>query len=174
MQIENYQQKKSNEEKLHQPSQQENDARLAGQHDDIRNASKTEILEPFAKAYLGLFLEIDSSFPPQQRVRFIASKQLCSAIMQGLAIAIYNVNNLPSITAIGQAMVVEERIELGYVLLASTALCLRNNVNMEQAFKQIRPDVLSAALCFHFTNSSVFRDKWLSALIKYQPQLVTN
>lgn len=174
MQIDNYELKKENEAKLHVITLQENDARLSAQHDNIRKGLNVEVLEPFAKAYLGLFLEIDSSFSPEQRIRFIASEKLADAVIHGLRAALNNIKNLPNLTVIGQAMVADKRMELGYVILASMDLLTKNHENIELAFKKINPQVLSAALCFHYANSNNFQNKWLADLIKYQPALVTN
>ena len=171
MQTEDYEIKKSIEAKLHRLTRQQNDERLASELDNIQTASRLDLLEPFAKAYLGLFLEIDSSFSPEQRIRFIAGDKLFSAVMQGLSVALNNIKQLPDITTIGQLMAEDERMELGYVVLVGMDLHVKNN-NYEQALNQLSADVLAAALCFHYANSSIFQNKWVSSLVECRPELV--
>lgn len=168
-----YQQNLKNEAKLHAITRLENDTCLASQHDVIRNAANIEILEPFAKAYLGLFLEIDSTFPPEQRIRFIASDNLANAVMQGLTVALDSTKGLASPKEIGQAMAADQRLEIGYVLLVSMDLITQQSTNLEKIFQQIDSTVLSATLCFHYANSSSFHNSWVETLIESEPALVT-
>jgi len=171
---ESYELKRVTEEKLHTITRLDNDARLINKHESIRNARDINLLEPFAKAYLGLFLEIDSTFTPEERIRFIASEPLSDAVIQGLSVALNNLNNLPAISDIGKKMVAGERLEIGYVVLVAMDLFVKKFSEPEQAFKQISIDVLSAALCFHYANSSLFKNTWVNALIHYQHDLVTS
>lgn len=162
------------EEKLHAFTRAENDERLASQHEIIKNAIALEALEPFAKAYLGLFLEIDSSFEPIQRIYFIASKPLANAVMQGLSVVLNKISSPPTPTDIGKKMADDERIELGYVVLVAMDLLTKQYKNKSDAFKYIPDDVLRSALCFHYANSCEFRNTWVNDLIAYNRELVTS
>jgi len=171
---ESYELKRVTEEKLHTITRLDNDARLIDKHEIIQTARDINLLEPFAKAYLGLFLEIDSTFTPEERIRFIASEPLSDAVMQGLSVVLHNLNDLPAISDIGKKMVSGERLEIGYVVLVAMDLFVKKFPEPEQAFQQIPSDVLSAALCFHYANSSLFKNTWVNALIHYQHDLVTS
>ena len=162
------------EEKIHAVTRAENDERLGEQHEDIKSAIALEALEPFAKAYLGLFLEIDSTFEPIQRIYFIASKPLADAVMQGLSVVLDHLNNLPTPTDIGKKMADDERIELGYVVLVAMDLLTKQYKNKSEAFKCIPDDILSSALCFHYANSCEFRNTWFNDLVAYNRELVTS
>ena len=165
--------KKQNEAKLHAFTRADNDERLAAQHDVIRTAEEIEALEPFAKAYLGLFLEIDSTFEPEQRIRFIASDDLADAVIQGLSGSLQNIKTIPTPFDIGKSMAADDRLEIGYVILVGMDLLVKNQTDIKQAFSQLSPELLSAALCFHYANSSEHRDAWLSELIEFDRALVT-
>ena len=167
-----YEVKRLNEEKLHAHTREENDNRLASQHDSIKNAENREALEPFAKAYLGLFLEIDSTFEPEQRIRFIASDKLANAVLQGIATIVLQ-GHLPTAEDIGKQLAADNRFEIGYVVLVSMDLLLKEYNDPTVAFSYLSPEVLSSALCFHYANSSEFRNKWVTALIEYDRELVT-
>ena len=160
------------EEKLHKLTKIENDQRLANQLQEIQIASKPELLEPFAKAYLGLYLEIDASFSPEQRIKFIAGENLYRSVMLGLHSVLNNIEFLPSITEIGRSMASDKRMELGYVLLVSMDLYLKDQEDINKAILNIKPEMLSAVLCFHFANSSGFKNKWWFDVVSLQPKLV--
>jgi len=169
---ESYEIKRLNEAKLHAETRKENDQRLADQHDLIRSGHSIEALEPFAKAYLGLFLEIDSSFEPEQRIRFIASDDLADAVMAGLGIVLTKAE-LPDAEEIGRKMTEDERFETGYVVLVCMDLLVKKNSNPDKAFSSLSNNILSAALCFHYANSNEYRNTWVDALVKYDRDLVT-
>lgn len=162
-----------NEAKLHAITRAENDKHLADQHKDIQNASALEALESFSKAYLGLYLEIDSSFSPKQRIRFIASNDLADAVIQGLSSVLFNIKSIPTATDIGKKMANEERMELGYVVLVAMDLLIKEQKNVKGLFSKLSPEVLAAALCFHYSNSSEFKNIWVNDLIEFNRDLVT-
>lgn len=170
---ESFEIKKQAEAKLHAFTRADNDERLAAQHEAIRTAQATDALEPFAKAYLGLFLEIDSTFEPEQRIRFIASNDLAEAVMQGLSIVLLNLKVVPTPSEIGKCMATEERLEIGYVFLVGMDLLVKQQDEIKSVFSQLAPNVLSAALCFNYANSSEYRNIWVNALIDYDRDLVT-
>ncbi len=161
-----------NEKKLHAFTREQNNQRLANQYEAIANAEALELLEPFAKAYLGLFLEIDNSFSPEQRIRFIAGDTLVDAVMQGLARVIV-LNSFPTATEIGKKMAEDECLDFGYVVLVSMDLCIKRTATSKEAFSSLSPQALSAALCFSYANSCDFRNTWVSKLIEYDRDLVT-
>ena len=165
--------KRQHEACIHASTREENDKRLANQHDALSRAESLALLEPFAKAYLGLFLEIDSSFSPEQRIRFIAGDALANAVIQGLT-AVVTQPAVANIYDIGKKMAGAERLEVGYVVLVSMDLFLRQHQTPDEAFAKISPEMLSTALCFHYANSSEFRNVWVDNLIKYNPSLVTS
>ena len=160
-----------NERKLHAITRDENDQRLADQHKVLGSGQALELLEPFAKAYLGLFIEIDSTFAPEQRVRFIAGDELADAVMQGLS-RVITLDNFPSAVEIGEKMAEGKRLEFGYVVLVSMDLLVNRMATEKQAFSKLKPQALSAALCFSYANSCDFRNTWVSKLIDYDRNLV--
>jgi len=161
-----------NEKKLHAIAREENDQRLASQHKALSQAKAPALLEPFAKAYLGLFLEIDNTFSPEQRVHFIAGEILVKAIMQGLA-GIIETERFPTAADIGKKMAEDKRLELGYVVLVSIDLLIKRTATLEEAFSKVSSEALSAALCFNYANSCDFRNTWVNKLIEYDRNLVT-
>ncbi|VAW99074.1 hypothetical protein MNBD_GAMMA23-2370 [hydrothermal vent metagenome] len=160
------------EKKLHVITREENDQRLVNQHQALSQAKALELLEPFAKAYLGLYIEIDSIFSPEQRIRFIAGDALADAIMQGLS-RVIELDEFPTATEIGEKMAKDERLEFGYVVLVSMALRIKEMPTSIGAFSTVSSEALSAVLCFNYANSCDFRNTWVSELIEYDRNLVT-
>jgi len=160
-----------NEKNLHAITRKDNDQRLAHKHQAISNAEALALLEPFAKAYLGLFLEIDNTFKPLQRIEFIASKPLFSVVMQGLS-EVIELEHFPTALEIGGKMATDKRLEFGYVILVSMDLFIKKNTTLQEAFSKINPQALSAALCFNYANSCDFKNTWISGLIQYDRKLV--
>ncbi|MBN4080170.1 hypothetical protein JYT31_00760 [Beggiatoa alba] len=164
--------KLDNEAKLHAFTRLENDERLGDQLEIIRQGKDLRALEPFAKAYLGLFLEIDSTFKPEQRIRFIAGDELANAVMEGFSIVLDR-EWFASAAEIGKKMAEDDRLEIGYVVLVGMDLLVKQHETAQQAFTKVRRDVLSAALCFNYANSTEFTNSWLDALVEYDRDLVS-
>ncbi len=161
-----------NEARLHAETRAENNKQLAGQHTQIRSGKNTDILEPFAKAYLGLFLEIDNTFSPEQRIHFLVSDDLAEAIIEGL-VNVLSSNRFPTPAEIGKKMADGERFEVGYIVLAGMDLLVKKYSESDKAFSLLDKQVLASALCFHYANSNDFRNIWVDAFFSYDRVLLS-
>ena len=70
-------------------------------------------------------------------------------------------------------MAVDERLEVGYVILVGMDLITRQYRSYEEAFNHISENILSLALCFNYANSSGFKNNWVAALFESHKSLVT-
>ena len=134
---------------------------LANRMEDIRHGRAPEVLEPFAKAYLGLFLEINDAIPPEKRVEELAAEPLASAIRDGF-IAVLTRDDLPAPEDIGSRFVRGERLALGYVVLAGTDLAVDTG---SAPFTELPAETLACALCFYHINTPSHHFAWVSDLL---------
>lgn len=151
-------------------TRQENDEALLGRIDAIRGGTDLEVLEPFAKAYLGLFYDIDSHVAPAERLDLLANQELALAIKEGL-VNILQKADLPSPQEIARASLTQESLSIGYAILAGVSLY--SAVNMGDISK-LPEQTLKAAICFHHFISTFHEDDWYRPLIFTKPALAAD
>jgi hypothetical protein len=145
----------------------ENDRRLAGQLPEIRSGRASETLAAFAKAYLGLYLDIDNGLDPEDRVGLVASERLTEAVLEGFEASLAR-SDLPRPSEIAEGMSHSDPFPVGYSVLAGLDRLYRRSPGGVMAL----PDTtLGAGLCFHYANKTRHRDKWVEALLSERPQL---
>jgi hypothetical protein len=142
--------------------------KLDGKEELLRAASDMHLLEPFAKAYLGLYLDIDKTVPPEDRVRLLVNDNFVDCIFEGFNTTLHN-DSVPTPEEIGTGMVKGERIAIGFPILAGLD---RLYVNSPEEIERLSGKTLAAAICFHFANRSEIEDRWLTPMIKKEPELV--
>jgi hypothetical protein len=98
-------------------ARKDNDERLLGRLDDLRRGEDMQVLEPFARAYLGMFYEIDDRIDPQKKVAMLANSEVASAVMEGFISSLHR-NDIPPPYEIGECLSQDESIPVGYVVLA--------------------------------------------------------
>lgn len=147
----------------------ENDERLADALDDIAAAKDIDSLAQFAKAYLGLYLNIESSVPPDGRVRMLASQPLADAVFSGFQASLL-LENQPQPSNIGESVVADRPINLGYVLLAGldrlADASMQDLLGLPQA-------TLKSGLCFHFASLASHQHEWARVLIHTRPEIAS-
>lgn len=137
------------------------DERLAEHADELRRGRLPQALEPFAKAYLGLFLDIDEHLEPAQRVNLLADEPLATAIREGF-VAVLERSDLPTPQEIGARFARGERLSLGYVVLAGVDIVARAR---PQALLELPAPTLAAALCFYHINTPSHHMAWGARLL---------
>lgn len=148
-------------------TRQENDASLLSRVDAIRSGQDLEVLEPFAKAYLGLFYDIDNQLPAAERIDLLANPDLSAAIKQGM-VGLMNQSRLPTPDTIARAMLKQETQTVGYAVLAG--ISLQADHQPESVFDL--PDAgLKSAICFHHAISTFHEDSWYESLLIKKPDL---
>lgn len=144
-----------------------NDETLLADSARIRSGQALATLEPFAKAYLGLYRDIDSALAPKQKIALLANEKLAQAIFQGMIAALQS-KDIPSPHAIGLRQADDGIYASGYVVLAGLDLIMADK---PKAMAQLPQAALKAALCFHYANVAYLAPIWLDDLLRQQPQL---
>jgi hypothetical protein len=139
----------------------DNDARWSGQLEQIRRGDLLAALDPFAKAYLGLFLAIDRTLSPERRVREIAGPDLAQAALEGMVAAV-NRGALPSPATIGTARVQRRDLPETYVVLAGADMLAQSSPDV---LLQLPAETLASILCLHYANASEHAATWVSDIV---------
>ena len=139
------------------------EARTSTRHDEIRAGQALDILMPYAKAYLGLYLDIDNRNEPGHRVHLLAPDDLTDCIFAGFRATLNN-TDLPDAYTIGQQMAVGNRMANGFVVLA--AMHLRQEEEGMDSVMALPEPCLRAALCYHYANKSNLPAPWVDWLIE--------
>lgn len=139
--------------------QAENEQLLSDKLDEISTGENQPVLESFARAYLGMFYEIDNDLSCDERVELLASYDIAQAVFNGFEATVLNVQT-PTPADIANKLVRGEELAAGYVVLAG----------MERLAKQDRLSELSnatlqSALCFSYSNHNSHHDTWLEQLL---------
>ena len=149
-------------------TREENDLQLMGRIDAIRQGEDIEVLESFARAYLGLFYDIDNQIAPAERIDLLANPELAESIRAGF-IATLQRSDLPSVKAIVTACHAEENLSIGFVVLAGMDLLAKSD---RPQILKLNEANLHAAICFHLTTSTFHHNDWYKQLLLEQPELV--
>ena len=156
----------SNEYQRHQHVRDENQSLLEGRLQEIRRGDARDTLEPFAKAYLGMFDDINNNIPSEARIYLLVDEPLAEPIIQGLVNALQQ-QGLPGVANIAAALINNDRLGIGYIALAGFDLFLRH----EGQVAQLSPDCIKAIICFHYANATYHPDDWLTPLLQAAPDI---
>lgn len=152
----------------HTHTRLENDRQLSDKLGGIRSGEDIESLERFAKGYLGMFLDLDNTIPPNQRISILANPSLAQAIDQGFE-SILKTGRFPTPSAIADSMLDDKPFAIGYILLA--ALDLFSDRQRYQ-IEQLPADTVIAAICCHYAYKTELHDHWLARVFMSRPELV--
>jgi len=147
--------------KEHEITRIENDRNLLPKLDAIRRGEDIESLERFAKAYLGMYLDIDNNIPPNDRIVILANRELAAAIRSGFE-AVLQHGSFPTEVEIANAMVDEQPIAIGYILLAALDLFAADS---RYAIAVLPATTVRTAICFHYAAKTELQDKWYSQIL---------
>lgn len=140
---------------------QQNDVSLLPRLEEIQAGQAVEVLARFAKAYLGLFLEMDNSIAASQRIAILANPALATAIWQGIA-AVLQRGDLPDAQDIATSMQREQPLDVGYVILAGIFHASETD---PVAVLGLPATTLSAAVCFYYANKTGLPAPWLEQVL---------
>lgn len=144
--------------------------KLGDRLDQVRAARDPGALEVFAKAYLGLFLDIDEAVAPPQRVAMLAEPDIAEAVLEGF-IAILRRDDLPDPATIGTALGEGRRYAKGYVVLAGMDRLAQQGLGRIHALEDT---VLASALCFHYANTPSQSNAWEAEVLVHHPDLMAS
>ncbi len=142
-------------------ARKDNDQRFLGNLSSLRSGEDMKVLEPFARAYLGMFYEIDRDIDAAGKIAILANQEVAGAVLDGFVAALQR-PNIPGPYAIGNMLGRRETISSGYVVLAGL-----------DRLMQTRPDKLGmlpattvqSAICFHYANTTSHKDNWFEVLL---------
>jgi hypothetical protein len=137
----------------------ENNQQLAGKVEQIRSAKAQSVLEPFARAYLGMFYEIDNHLDCDERVELLASPEIANAVLQGFETTV--INQAPATPAeIGEELAAGKELAEGYVILAGM-----DRLDRQNRLSEVSDATLRSALCFTYSNNIPHQHQWQDALL---------
>jgi hypothetical protein len=145
-----------------------NDMTLLPRLAEIQHGQAVEVLARFAKAYLGLFLEMDNSIPPAERITILASPTLAAAVWQGTQVVLQQ-GHMPTAPTIAASLLREQPLDIGYVILAGMYHC---SAAAPAAVLQLPAPTLSAAVCFYYANKTGLPTHWLEQVIAQRQALL--
>ncbi len=154
--------------KEHEVTRLENDRNLLPKLVAIRSGEDIEALARFAKAYLGMYLDIDNNIPPQERIVILANAELATAIRSGFE-AVLNQGRFPDEVKIADAMIDEQPIAIGYILLAALDLFADDP---RYAIDKLPAETVRTALCFHYAAKTELQDKWFAQILLQRQDVV--
>lgn len=146
----------------HEVTRLENDRTLLPKIDDIRQGKDIESLARFAKAYLGMYLDIDNNIPPQERIVILANPQLADAIRSGFE-AVLERGDFPDMDEIANAMMDEEPSAIGYVLLASLDLFAGEP---RFSVESLPANTIRSAICLHYATRTEPQNTWFNKILQ--------
>lgn len=148
----------------------ENDRTLSPKLGAIREGRDIEALERFAKAYLGMYLDIDNNIPPHDRIYILANETLADAIQHGFE-AVLVQSQFPDEVCIAEAMMNEQPLAIGYILLAALDLF---GDDPRYAIAKLPSLTLRTAICFHYAAKTELQDKWFTQVLQQRPDDVAD
>lgn len=150
----------------HERARLENQPLLENRLEAIRQGTALDALEPFAKAYLGMFYDIDSNVAADARIYLLVNAPMVGPITQGLVKTLQQ-QTFPRPAEIAEALSTETQLGLGYIALAGFDLFINQGGKPEQ----LSPETLQAIICFHYANSTYHADDWLLGLLQNNPEI---
>ena len=153
--------------KEHTGTRLENDRRLLPLADEIKSGQNLENLERFAKAYLGMYLDMDNSIPPADRIHILANPELASLVQAGfVAVLISRLFACPEDIA---DSIYTDHLAEGYILLAALDLFGDKKQN---DIKNIPANTLVATICFSYAYKNEIDEEWLRSAMLQRPDEV--
>ena len=137
----------------------ENDQRLSGSLNELSSAANQSVLEPFARAYLGMFYEIDNDLSCDERVELLANPEITRAVLEGFEATVLNFT-LPTPAEIARKLVDGEEYGIGYVVLAGM-----DRLSKQERLSELSMATLQSALCFNYSNHNSHNNNWLEQLL---------
>ncbi|MEJ2141615.1 MAG: hypothetical protein P8Y24_04555 [Gammaproteobacteria bacterium] len=137
----------------------ENEQRLSGELDELSTAVNQSVLEPFARAYLGMFYEIDNDLSCDERVELLANPEIAKAVLKGFENTVLNIT-LPTPAEIAEKLARGEEYGIGYVVLAGM-----DRLNKQERLSDLSNATLQSALCFNYSNHNAHYHDWLEQLL---------
>jgi len=134
---------------------------------DLSKGRDIKALTSFAKAYLGMYLDLDKALLPEQRVALLADEDVLGSIWAGFD-TILTQHELPSPDEIGTVFARNERVSIGYIALAAVDKKIRDG---SCRILDLEDEILRALICLHYTDQNELQNPWIASLAKNRPDL---
>jgi hypothetical protein len=136
---------------------------------ELARGKDIKSLESFAKAYLGMYLDLDKALLPDERVRLLADDDILDSIWSGFD-AVLNSRSLSTPEAIGCKYAKDERLAEGYIALAAMDRRIRNH-NDDVADIEVDDDVIESLVCFHYVDRNELENRWMDYVVRQRTTL---
>jgi len=146
--------------------------KLVGKLKSLSHGDDIKSLASFAKAYLGMYLDIDSELSPVERVSLLVDEDILDSIWAGFD-AVLHGEDILSPEEIGRLFVKDERSSQGYIVLAAIDKVIADHSGkLEEVLTEDR--LLESLVCFHYVDRNDLKNQWLDHLVQHRPQLVSS
>ena len=145
-----------------------NDASLMPEIGSVRAGTAVHALEQFARAYLGLFMNIDVDLTPVERVAMLANPELVEAVLDGFHAVAIRVP-LPDAAEIAAARARGNEHPLNFIALAGMDLLAERAMDEALALPEER---LQSLLSFYFASTAELHNRWYPQLVEKRPETV--
>ena len=143
--------------------------KLADRLDELGQGQDIKSLESFAKAYLGMYLDLDKSMEPDERVHLLADDAVIDSIWAGFD-SVLQTQSLASPEAIGKHFANDQRMPEGYIALAAMDRRIRLFPG-ELSEMEIDEQILESLICFHYVDRNELQNQWLDYVVQQRAGL---
>ncbi|MCG6976104.1 MAG: hypothetical protein LJE56_06775 [Acidiferrobacterales bacterium] len=145
-----------------------NDASLMPEIEAVRSGTAVHALEQFARAYLGMYMNIDVDLSPVDRVATLANPELVDAVLEGFGAAATTVP-LPDAAEIASARARGNEHPMNFIALAGMDLLAERAMDEALALPEER---LQSLLSFYFASTAELENRWYPQLVERRPETV--
>lgn len=135
--------------------------KLEGHLEDLKYGRDIKSLVSFAKAYLGMYLDLEKNIAPDERVKLLADDEVTENIWQGFAFLLNRSHDISPAT-IAQAYVDDVRLDMGYILLAA----LDRETRMQGRMPDLDDRFRAIMICFYYINRHELDNPWIKDCAK--------
>lgn len=146
--------------------------KLVDRLDDLGEGKDIKSLESFAKAYLGMYLDLDKSLAPEERVHLLADDDVIESIWSGFDTVLLS-KKLATPEAIGRKYASDQRLPQGYIALAAIDRRIRNQ-SVDLPEMDIDDQLLESLICFHYVDRNELQNQWLEYAVRDRAALFSD
>jgi len=143
--------------------------KLEGHLDDLGCGRDIKSLVSFAKAYLGMYLDLEKNIEPDERVKLLADEDVVENIWLGFSFLLNSKHDI-TLKIIAQAYVEDTRLDIGYILLAA----LDREIRVRGSVPELDDELMSIMICFYYINRNELGNLWIGQCAETHAPLFAN
>jgi hypothetical protein len=143
---------------------------ISQQLEAIRSGAPTNALVYLAKAYFGLFYEVDSELPPRDRLTAFTTPEIAATALDGFVAALQR-SDIPSPNMIGELEAEGKEYVFGFPVLAGMDTLADRSMTDVLSLPE---STLQSALAFHYANLTERERDWVKRVIESLPNLAAD